>query len=137
LEKEFAASGTKIQWQYFRAAGPAVSEALASHQVDFVFHGDLPSVVVRSTGIKTRYLLPLYARSNIYVAVPVKSQIQKLADLKGKVTSSFRGTATQLVAARVLSSVGLQRTRPALHHQSRHRRRQCGAGDGAVWMRPL
>jgi sulfonate transport system substrate-binding protein len=107
LEKEFAASGTKIQWQYFRAAGPAVSEALASHQVDFVFHGDLPSVVVRSTGIKTRYLLPLYARSNIYVAVPIKSQIQKLADLKGKVTSSFRGTATQLVAARVLSSVGL------------------------------
>jgi len=107
LEKEFAASGTKIQWQYFRAAGPAVSEALASHQVDFVFHGDLPSVVVRSTGIKTRYLLPLYARSNIYVAVPVKSQIQKLTDLKGKVTSSFRGTATQLVAARVLSSVGL------------------------------
>ena len=107
LEKDFAASGTKIQWQYFRGAGPAVSEALASHQVDFVFHGDLPSVILRSTGIKTRYLLPLYARSNIYVAVPVHSPIQKLTDIKGKVTSSFRGTATQLVAARVLSSVGL------------------------------
>ncbi|HEY4078818.1 MAG TPA: ABC transporter substrate-binding protein [Rhizomicrobium sp.] len=107
LEKEFAASGTKIHWQYFRAAGPAVSEALASHQVDFVFHGDLPSVVVRSAGIKTRYLLPLYARSNIYVAVPVKSQIKTLSDLKGKVVSNFRGTATQLVAARILSSAGL------------------------------
>jgi sulfonate transport system substrate-binding protein len=107
LEKEFAASGTKIQWQYFRGAGPAVSEALASRQVDFVFHGDLPSVILRSTGIKTRYLLPLYARSNIYVAVPVKSPVQKLTDLKGRVVSNFRGTATQLVAARVLSSVGL------------------------------
>lgn len=107
LEKEFASSGTRIEWHYFRAAGPAVSEALASGQVDFVFHGDLPSVIVRSTGIKTRYLLPLYARSNIYVAVPAKSNIRTLADLKGKVVSNFRGTATQLVAARILSSVGL------------------------------
>ena len=107
LEKEFASSGTKIEWHYFKAAGPAVSEALASHQVDFVFHGDLPSVIVRSTGIRTRYLLPLYARSNIYVAVPIKSQIHSVSDLKGKVVSNFRGTATQLVAARVLSSVGL------------------------------
>jgi sulfonate transport system substrate-binding protein len=107
VEKAFASSGTKIEWHYFRAAGPAVSEAIAGHQVDFVFHGDLPSIIVRSTGIKTRYLLPLYARSNIYVAVPVQSQIRSLADLKGKVVSNFRGTATQLVAARVLSSAGL------------------------------
>ena len=107
VEKAFASSGTKIEWRYFRAAGPAVSEAIAGGQVDFVFHGDLPSIIVRSTGIKTRYLLPLYARSNIYVAVPAGSQIKSLADLKGKVVSNFRGTATQLVAARVLSSVGL------------------------------
>ena len=107
LEQEFARSGTRIQWQYFRGAGPAVSEALASGQVDFVFHGDLPSVVVRSTGLKTRYLLPLYARSNLYVAVPVKSPIKSLTDLKGHVVASFRGTATQLVAARILASVGL------------------------------
>ena len=107
VEKEFAKDGTRIEWHYFRAAGPAVSEALASGQVDFVFHGDLPSVIVRSTGIKTRYLLPLYARSNIYVAVPAKSNIHRLQDLKGKVVSNFRGTATQLVAARVLASAGL------------------------------
>jgi len=107
LEKEFASSGTRIEWHYFKAAGPAVSEALAGQQVDFVFHGDLPSVIVRSTGIRTRYLLPLYARSNIYVAVPSKSQIHSLVELKGKVVSNFRGTATQLVAARVLNSVGL------------------------------
>lgn len=107
LEKEFASSGTKIEWRYFRAAGPAVSEALAGGQVDFVFHGDLPSVIARGAGIKTRYLLPLYARSNIYVAVPINSPIKGLADLKGKVVSNFRGTATQLVAARVLSSAGL------------------------------
>ena len=105
VEKAFP--GTKIEWHYFRAAGPAVSEAFASGQVDFVFQGDLPSIIVRSTGIKTRYLMPLYARSNIYVAVPVGSQIKTLTDLKGKVVSNFRGTATQLVAARVLSSAGL------------------------------
>jgi len=107
IEKEFASSHTRIEWHYFRAAGPAVSEALAGHQVDFVFHGDLPSIIVRSTGIKTRYLMPLYARSNIYVAVPVQSKIKTLADLRGKVVSNFRGTATQLVADRVLSSAGL------------------------------
>jgi sulfonate transport system substrate-binding protein len=107
IEKEFAPSHTKIEWHYFRAAGPAVSEALAGHQVDFVFHGDLPSIIVRSTGIKTRYLIPLYARSNIYVAVPIQSKIKSLADLRGKVVSNFRGTATQLVADRVLSSAGL------------------------------
>ncbi|HMH65530.1 MAG TPA: ABC transporter substrate-binding protein [Rhizomicrobium sp.] len=107
LEKEFAKTGTKVTWTYFRGAGPAVSEALAGGQLDFVFHGDLPAVAARAAGLKTRYLMPLYARSNIYVAVPVKSPLKSLADLKGHVVANFRGTATQLVAERVLASANL------------------------------
>ena len=84
---------------------------MASHQVDFVFHGDLPSIIVRSTGIKTRYLMPLYARSNIYVAVPAGSQIKTLGDLKGKTfgISTF-GSETDVAISILLKELGLTRS---------------------------
>src|ERR1035437_5456501 len=53
LEQEFAKDGIKIEWTFFRAAGPAVNEALASKQLDVVFLGDLASVIGRSHGLPT------------------------------------------------------------------------------------
>ena len=36
LEEEFAKDGIKVEWNFFRGAGPAVAEALAAKQLDLV-----------------------------------------------------------------------------------------------------
>ncbi|MDE1172630.1 MAG: ABC transporter substrate-binding protein [Parvibaculaceae bacterium] len=107
LEKEFSADGTKVEWQFFSGAGPAVNEALASGQLDFAWQGDLPEIVARSLGLKTRLLLATGTRFNTYIAVPADSTLKTLADLKGQTVSNFNGTLYQLTAASILSTVGL------------------------------
>ena len=48
LEKEFAKDNIKVEWIFFKGAGPAVNEALVNHQLDFAWQGDLPSIVHRA-----------------------------------------------------------------------------------------
>ena len=59
IEKEFAADGIKVQWLFFKGAGPAVNEAIANKAIDFAYQGDLPAVLARSNGIKTHLLLAI------------------------------------------------------------------------------
>ena len=51
LEQEFAKEGIKIEWNFFRGAGPAIAEGLAAKQLDVVFLGDLASVIGRARGL--------------------------------------------------------------------------------------
>ncbi|CAA2110383.1 Putative aliphatic sulfonates-binding protein [Variovorax paradoxus] len=107
LEEEFKASGIKVEWLFFKGAGPAVNEALSNKQIDFAYQGDLPSIVGRSNGLKTKLLLVSGARNNLYLVAPVKSQVQSIKDLKGRTVSIFRGTNGHLVAINVLAANGL------------------------------
>jgi sulfonate transport system substrate-binding protein len=107
LEQEFAPDGTKIEWHFYSGAGPAVNEALAGGQLDFAWQGDLPSIVGRSLGLKTRLLMVAGGRLDYYVAVPANSPVHTLADLRGKRMSLFKGTNIQTVGTRILESAGL------------------------------
>ncbi|HZY17775.1 MAG TPA: ABC transporter substrate-binding protein [Ramlibacter sp.] len=107
LEEEFQASGTRVEWLFFKGAGPAVNEALSNKQIDFAYQGDLPSIVGRSNGLKTRILLVSGQRNNLYLVTPAKSDIQTIGDLKGRTVSIFRGTNGHLVAINVLAANGL------------------------------
>ncbi|KAF0815125.1 putative aliphatic sulfonates-binding protein [Andreprevotia sp. IGB-42] len=107
IDDAFKASGTKVEWFFFKGAGPAVNEALTNKQLDFVFQGDLPSLVGRSAGLKTRLILPVSVRANIYLAVPPDSTIKSVADLRGKRVSIFKGTNSQLPINRVLKANNL------------------------------
>ncbi|MCC8395887.1 ABC transporter substrate-binding protein [Paraburkholderia sp. MMS20-SJTR3] len=104
VEKEFAADGIKVEWLFFKGAGPAVNEAIADKSLDFAFQGDLPSVLGRANGLKTRILLESGVRVGVKFAVPPDSPIQSVKDLKGKRVSIFRGTNLQLVADNVLAA---------------------------------
>lgn len=107
LEEEFKASGIKVEWLFFKGAGPAVNEALSNKQIDFAYQGDLPSIVGRSNGLKTKILLVSGQRNNLYLVTPVKSDIRSVKDLKGRTVSIFRGTNGHLVAINVLAANGL------------------------------
>lgn len=105
---EDALSGqAKVQWLFFKGAGPAVNEALANQQIDFAYQGDLPSVLGRANGLKTHLLLASNVRTGVYLAVPPDSGIQSVKELKGKRVGLFRGTNLQLVADNVLKENGL------------------------------
>lgn len=107
LEEEFRPDNIQIRWHFFKGAGPATNEAFANHLIDFGFQGDLPSVVGKAGGLKTKILLSGGARSPSYVAVTSDSTAASIEDLKGRKVAIFKGTANQLAAARILEAHGL------------------------------
>jgi hypothetical protein len=54
LEEEFAKDNIKLEWTFFRGAGPAVNEALSGKQLDVVFLGDLASVIGFDVAVDAR-----------------------------------------------------------------------------------
>ena len=108
LQKEFAKDGIKVEWSFFKGAGPGINEALANRQLDFAFVGDLPLIIGRANGLETRLLAAATRGVTVYLAVTPESGIKSLADLKGKRVGIFRGTADQLSFARVLERAGLK-----------------------------
>ena len=107
VEDALQPTHVKVEWIFFKGAGPAVNEALANKQVDFAYQGDLPSVLGRANGLKTHLLLASNVRTGVYLAVPADSDIKSVTDLKGKRVGLFRGTNLQLVADNVLKENGL------------------------------
>lgn len=107
LEQEFKQDGIKVNWLFFPGAGPATNEALANGKVDFALQGDLPSIVGRSTGLKTKILLNATRLGPVYVVVPRDSTAKSIQDLKGKKFANFKGTNGQIVLNRILAKNGL------------------------------
>lgn len=107
LEEEFAKDNIKIEWTFFRGAGPAVNEALAAKQLDVVFLGDLASVIGKARGLPTRLIAVTGRGSNSYLAVPPGSDIKTFADLKGRKVSVLKGTAYQRPFDALLADAGL------------------------------
>lgn len=108
LEEEFRKDGVKVEWTFFKGAGPAVNEALVNRQLDFAWQGDLPSIVHRANGVKTRIVLGSGVRTGLYLGVPPDSDIRGLEDLKGKRVALFKGTNLHLAAVRALADKGIK-----------------------------
>lgn len=108
FEEEFAKDGIKVQWSFFKGAGPVVNEALANGQVDFAYLGDLAAIIGKANGLDTRLLSATARNVRLYLGVVPGSGIKTLADLKGKRVAIFRGTANQLSFAAALASQGLK-----------------------------
>ena len=107
FEKAFADQGIKIQWNYFKGAGPVINEAFANGQVDLAYLGDLAAIIGRSNGLETRLLSATARDIKQYLGVVPGSGIKTLQDLKGKRVAVFRGTASQLSFDSALTSQGL------------------------------
>jgi sulfonate transport system substrate-binding protein len=108
LEEEFKKDGIQITWSFLRGAGPAVNELYANGLVDFSLLGDLPSIIGRAGGLKTRVLAATGIRTNSYIFVPSGSSVQNVSELRGKKVAIFKGTNIQLSAAKILEKFGLK-----------------------------
>jgi sulfonate transport system substrate-binding protein len=100
-------NGDKVEFFFFKGAGPAVNEAFANGQLDFASQGDLPQIIARANGLKTRQLLAGGAHAPMYLAVAPHSDISGIKDLKGRKVAIFRGTNNHLAAVKVLAANGL------------------------------
>jgi sulfonate transport system substrate-binding protein len=107
LEQEFQGDGIRIEWIFHKGAGPAVNEDIAGGLLDFALQGDFPSILGRSSGLKTRIIAATGVRSNTYLAVPVSSTATSIHDLLGKRVAYHRGTNATLGIAKILHSYGL------------------------------
>lgn len=106
LEEEFAKDGIKVVWNFFPGAGPATNEATAAGQIDFGYHGDLPLIVGRSTGLKHKIIFGAGRFGDTHLVVPSGSTAKTLADLKGKKIAVFKGTNGQLIFNRFIKKHG-------------------------------
>jgi len=107
LDEEFAKDGIRIEWNFFRGAGPAVAEALAARQLDIVSLGDLASVIHKSRGLNTRFIAATGRGSDSYLATAPGVVVKTFADLRGKRVTVLKGTAYQRTFDNLLASVGL------------------------------
>ncbi|PUE35850.1 ABC transporter substrate-binding protein [Limnohabitans sp. Jir72] len=108
IEDEFRKDGTKVEWIFFKGAGPAVNEALVNKQLDLAWQGDLPSIVHRAAGVKTKIILGSGVRNGLYLGVAPESNIRRIEDLRGKKVAVFKGTNLHLAAVRALADHGLK-----------------------------
>jgi sulfonate transport system substrate-binding protein len=107
LDEEFRNDGIKIERTYFKATGPGLNEAFAAGLLDFGSYGDLPTVVGKAGGLRTKYILSAGKGNNVYVIVTPESGITSIKGLKGRKVAVTKGTYLHLTLNRLLKANGL------------------------------
>lgn len=107
IEQEFAKDKIKVEWHFFKGAGPAINEAFANQQLDFAFLGDLPPIIGKANGLNTQLLAATSRGVSNYLAVRSDLNIKTLKELKGKRVGLLRGTADELSFIAALNSQGM------------------------------
>lgn len=106
IEKEFQKDGTKIQWNNFKGAGPAINESYANGLVDITWLGDLPALIGKASRLDTKLIAIGGTHDNTYLAAPPSSQAKTWADLKGKRIGFYRGTSVHLALYQIIKKYG-------------------------------
>jgi sulfonate transport system substrate-binding protein len=107
FDEEFAKDGVKLDFPGFKGGAPFVGQALANGQIDFAWQGDLLTIVGKSSGMKTRLILPFNKLVNAYVAVAANSPINTIEELRDKRVAYNKGNQIHLQALRILGDHGL------------------------------
>ncbi len=108
FEREFRDEpNIQIEWLRLKGQGPQLNEAFANGQIDFAGEGDLPSLIGRSRGLKTKILMASGTKTHTWLAVPPDSPIKSIEQLRGAKVAIFRGTNRQLAVDNILAAHGL------------------------------
>ena len=105
---EAALPGTQVQWIEF-LGGPPLIEALNGGSLDIGNIGDIPPIFAQAAGIELQYFAvePNEGKSEA-VLVPKNSNVQSVAELKGKRVALLKGSSAHNLFLKSLLRAGLQ-----------------------------
>ena len=107
LEKAFADQGIKIQWNYFKGAGPVINEAFANGQVDLAYLGDLAAIIGRSNGLDTRLLSATARGVKQYLGVVPDYSAAGAALAAKQIDATWGGSSLSALQAKGLAELPL------------------------------
>ncbi|MFD1851148.1 sulfonate ABC transporter substrate-binding protein [Oceanobacillus bengalensis] len=108
LEERLEEIGYKVEWHEFQA-GPALVEALNAESIDFGRAGNTPPIFAQAASAPFVYAAvgnSKYEGSGILVSQD--SDIQTVADLKGKTVSFAKGSSSHYLIVKALQEAGLK-----------------------------
>jgi len=108
LDEYLKPLGYKAQTTGFVGAAPALHEALASGDLDYVNYAGFAGILGKSKGVDTTLLGVTAYNSGWRLVASTASGIRKLSDLKGKKIAYQRGAAPQMYMIKVLKEAGLK-----------------------------
>lgn len=107
LDEEFENIGATYEWNDFKS-GPLVNEAVAAGEADMGFMADLPAIIAKSTGQDIEIVSGVaYGEKGLAVLVKPDSEMNSVADLKGKKIAYATGSYAQHLLALLLEQEGL------------------------------
>lgn len=110
LEEELKDKGVQVNWTSF-ASGPPENESFAAKQQDIGVMGDVPGIVGKSSGQKTKIIgISAYGPKAFAVVVPKDSDITSPSQLKGKKIGIVVGSYAQHLLQKVLDANSLTTT---------------------------
>lgn len=108
LEEELKTKGVEVKWTSF-ASGPPENESFAAKQQDIGVMGDVPGIVGKSAGQKTKIIgISAYGPKAFAVVVPKESDITSPSQLKGKKVAIVVGSYAQHLLQKVLDANSLK-----------------------------
>lgn len=107
LEEELDSIGVDLEWSVF-ASGPLANEAVASGEADISYMCDLPAIIAKSSGMEIEVVEGLgYGEKTTGLLVAADSDIESVADLKGKTVGYLVGSFNQHLLALLLAEEGM------------------------------
>jgi aliphatic sulfonates family ABC transporter substrate-binding protein len=107
FERRLEDQGIKISWRHF-PTGPHLLESLHAGSIDFCATGEVPPIFAQANGAPIVYVgHDPPSPTGVALIVPRESDIQSVADLKGKKIALNRGSNVHYLLVQSLESHGL------------------------------
>jgi sulfonate transport system substrate-binding protein len=106
LERRLAPYGIDVNWVEF-SSGPPMLEAMNAGSVDVGQVGDTPPIFAQAAGAAVVYVAGQPITNGQGILVPAGSNIQTLADLKGKRVGFTQGSSAHNITVIALEKAGL------------------------------
>ncbi|MGI4952805.1 MAG: ABC transporter substrate-binding protein [Janthinobacterium lividum] len=96
----------RLEWSQFSAAAPLL-EALNADAIDFGFAGDAPTTFALAAGVPARIVAPTRSSgASTAIMVPEASPIRSVAELRGRVIATNRGSIGHSLVLAVAEAQG-------------------------------
>lgn len=107
LEQCFSQQGVSVLWSEY-PAGPQLLHALQNNEIDFGTTGEVPPIFAQVGGNALTYIAwEPPAPNSVGLVVPYDSDIQTLADLRGKRISINKGSNVHWLLLQLLEEAGI------------------------------